>query len=121
MSLLVAKTKEQIKNIIEEAAKKAIAEGVLEEAELSSFTVEVPANRANGDYAVNAAMVWARAFHKAPRMIAEILLEKADFENTYIEKAEIAGPGFINFFLKDSFFRHSSRCFASFLSANTSK
>ena len=104
MSLLVAKTKEQIKNIIEEAAKKAIAEGVLEEAELSSFTVEVPANRANGDYAVNAAMVWARAFHKAPRMIAEILLEKADFENTYIEKAEIAGPGFINFFLKDSFY-----------------
>ena len=104
MSLLVAKTKEQIKSIIENSVKKAIAEGVLEKAELNSFTVEVPANRANGDYAVNAAMVWARAFRKAPKMIAEILLENADFENTYIEKAEIAGPGFINFFLKDSFY-----------------
>ncbi len=104
MSLLVAKTKGQIRNIIEDAAKKAIAEGVLETAELPDFAVETPANRANGDYAVNAAMVWARAFRKAPRMIAEILLQNADFNNTYIDRAEIAGPGFINFFLKNSFY-----------------
>ena len=104
MSLLVAKTKSQIRSVIEDAVKKAVADGTLEPQDLADFTVEVPANRANGDYAVNAAMVWARAFRKAPRAIAEILLENADFNGTYIERAEIAGPGFINFFLSDKFY-----------------
>lgn len=104
MSLLVAKTKSQIRSVIEDAVKKAVADGTLEPQDLADFTVEVPANRANGDYAVNAAMVWARAFRKAPRDIAEILLENADFNGTYIERAEIAGPGFINFFLNDKFY-----------------
>lgn len=104
MSLLVAKTKSQIRSVIEDAVKKAVANGTLEPQDLADFTVEVPANRANGDYAVNAAMVWARAFRKAPRAIAEILLENADFNGTYIERAEIAGPGFINFFLSDKFY-----------------
>ena len=49
-------------------------------------------------------MVWARAFHKAPRQIAEILAEEFDFSGTYIEKYEIAGPGFINFFLSDRYY-----------------
>lgn len=104
MSLLVAKTKSQIRSVIEDAVKKAVEGGVLEPQDLADFTVEVPANRANGDYAVNAAMVWAKAFRKAPRAIAEILLDNADFNGTYIERAEIAGPGFINFFLSDKFY-----------------
>lgn len=104
MSLLVAKAKEQIKTGIINAANKAMAEGVLENAELSDFTVEVPANREHGDYAVNAAMVWARLFHKAPRQIAEILTNKLETEGTYIKSFEIAGPGFINLFLDDSYY-----------------
>ena len=104
MSLLVAKAKEQIKSGIINAANKAMAEGILENAELSDFTVEVPANREHGDYAVNAAMVWARLFHKAPRQIAEILTDKLETEGTYIKSFEIAGPGFINLFLDDSYY-----------------
>ena len=104
MSLLVAKAKEQIKNTIIDAAKKAMNDGVLENAELTAFNVEVPSNREHGDYAVNAAMVWARLFHKAPRQIAEIIIANCDFENTYIKSTEIAGPGFINLFLKDSYY-----------------
>ncbi len=104
MSVLVAKAKEQIKNIINAAAETAINKGELERAETSDFAIEVPANRTHGDYAVNAAMVWARAFHKAPRQIAEILMSHADFSDTYIERYEIAGPGFINLFLSDSFY-----------------
>ena len=104
MSLLVAKAKEQIKTGIINAANKAMAEGVLENVELSDFTVEVPANREHGDYAVNAAMVWARLFHKAPRQIAEILTDKLETEGTYIKSFEIAGPGFINLFLDDSYY-----------------
>lgn len=104
MSVVVSNAKQQIKNIIFNAANKAMADGVLENAELREFTIEVPKDRANGDYAVNAAMVWSRLFKKAPRMIAEILMSNADFEGTYIEKYEIAGPGFINFYLSQKYY-----------------
>ncbi len=104
MSLLVSKAKEQIRNSVIISVEKAIRNGLLEEAELTDFTVEVPANRSHGDYAVNAAMVWARLFHKAPRQIAEIIVDNFDFGGTYIKSAEIAGPGFINFFLNDNYY-----------------
>ena len=103
MSVIVDVAKEQIKNAVISAAENAIAKGELERADLTDFTIEVPANRDHGDYAVNSAMVWARTFHKAPRMIAEILLNNASFEGSYIKSAEIAGPGFINFFLKEDY------------------
>ncbi len=104
MSVVVSNAKQQIKNIILNSAGKAISDGVLENAELRDFTIEVPKDRANGDYAVNAAMVWSRLFKKAPRQVAEILMANADFEGTYIEKYEIAGPGFINFYLSQKYY-----------------
>ncbi|MBE6809242.1 MAG: arginine--tRNA ligase [Ruminococcaceae bacterium] len=104
MSLIVGNAKEQIKNVIIGAVEKAMSEGTLENAELTAFNVEVPSNREHGDYAVNAAMVWAKLFHKAPRQIAEIIITNCDFDNTYIKSCEIAGPGFINFFLSDSYY-----------------
>lgn len=99
MSLLVKKAKTQIKEIISQAAKKAF-----EREDLPDFTLETPVNREHGDYAANAALTWARELHAAPRAIAEKLLANADFSGTYIEKCEIAGPGFMNFFLSDSFY-----------------
>ena len=104
MSLIVSKTKEEIKNIIKNAAITAMKDGSLPQAELCDFAIEVPANRSHGDYAVNAAMVWSKLFRKAPRMIAEDILSHADFSDSYIEKYEIAGPGFINLFLKQDYY-----------------
>ena len=104
MSLLVAKTKEQIKNCIKNAAVEVLKESGNEETVLPDFGIEVPANREHGDYAVNAAMVWSKNFKKAPRMLAEAIMAKIDFEGTYIKSYEIAGPGFINLFLKDSYY-----------------
>lgn len=104
MSVVVTNAKQQIKNLIFDAANKAINEGVLEAAELRDFTIEVPKDRANGDYAVNAAMVWSRLFKKAPRQIAEILMANTNFEGTYIEKYDIAGPGFINLYLSQKYY-----------------
>ncbi len=104
MSKLVTKAKEQIRSCIYAAADAAVKKGAFEEAQLPEFAVEVPSNREHGDYAVNAAMVWARAFRKAPRQIAEALIENADFSGTYIDRAEVAGPGFINLFLSDSYY-----------------
>jgi len=104
MSLLVQKAKNQIEEIFLNAAKKAMDNGELCVSELTPFSVEVPANREHGDYAINAAMAWARIFKLAPRKIAEILTANAVFEGTYIERFEIAGPGFINLFLNDSYY-----------------
>ena len=104
MSVLVAESKQQIENILKDAAQKAISAGALCEAELPPFKVEVPADRKNGDYAVNAAMVWARSFKSNPRAIAETLMANADLSDTFIEKYEIAGPGFKNFFLSDKYY-----------------
>ncbi|MBO5908721.1 MAG: arginine--tRNA ligase, partial [Clostridia bacterium] len=104
MSVIVKETREHIKSIITNAVKKAIAEGALNEAELNDFNIEVPADRSHGDFAVNAALVWTKAFRTAPRNIAEIIVKNCDFEGTFIEKAEIAGPGFINLFLADSYY-----------------
>ena len=104
MSLIVSKAKEEIKSIIKNAALNAMKDGALPEAELTDFNIEVPANRTHGDYAVNAAMVWSKLFRKAPRMIAEDILSHADFCGSYIEKYEIAGPGFINLFLSQKYY-----------------
>ncbi|MBQ7106049.1 MAG: arginine--tRNA ligase, partial [Clostridia bacterium] len=67
MSKIVSIAKEQINSCIINAAKSAISKGVLPEAELTPFIIEVPSNRDHGDYAVNAAMVWSRVFRNAPR------------------------------------------------------
>ncbi len=104
MSLLVSIAKEQIIEKVMNSAKNAIKNGELPEGELSAFTVEIPSNREHGDYAVNAAMVWARTFKKAPRQIAEILSANFEFEGSYIKSVEIAGPGFMNFFLSDEYY-----------------
>ncbi len=104
MSLIVNSTKRQIKDIIISAAQKAMADGVLPATELTDFTIESPASREHGDYAVNAALVWARAFKSAPRKIAETIMENADFSGSYVAKHEIAGPGFINFYLNDQYY-----------------
>jgi arginyl-tRNA synthetase len=104
MSVVVNKAKEEIKNIIIGATNAAMADGSLPNAELTDFVIEVPANRTHGDYAINAAMVWSRLFRCAPRQIAETILSHVDFEGSYIEKCEIAGPGFINLFLSQKYY-----------------
>lgn len=104
MSVLVKQAKEQIMSAVKAAAERAMTAGTLPEGELTPFSVETPANREHGDYAVNAAMAWARVFLKAPRAVAEALTGQLDLEGTFIDRCEIAGPGFMNFFLNDMYY-----------------
>ena len=104
MSKIVDKAYKDIKNIIMSAAGKAVADQRFEAVELPSFNIEVPADRTHGDFAVNAAMVWARQLHNAPVKIAQTLKEYFDFSDSYIDRCEIADPGFINFFLNDKYY-----------------
>lgn len=104
MSKIVKKTEIELKNIIEQAVKKAVSNGALPEAEMPQFNIEKPANKDNGDYSTNVAMAGARAFKKAPRMIAEAIVSCIDLDGTVFERVEIAGPGFMNFFLSQQFY-----------------
>ena len=104
MSKIVNITENILRERIAAAAAEAIASGELPEAPLPDFAVEIPGDRAHGDLAVNVAMVGARAFRKAPRQIADALLAHLDLNGTYFEKAEVAGPGFINFFLAPAYY-----------------
>ena len=89
--------KDTLLSAIEKAARSAIAEGVFPEAELPNIILEVPPKKEMGDFATNFAMQSARAFKMNPRKIAEELTSRIQGE--WLERVEIAGPGFINFFL----------------------
>ncbi len=90
--------------LLEKAAAAAMAAGALPEAELPAFIVEIPADVKNGDVAANLAMAGARVFRKAPRQIAEAIVGALDLTGSLFERAEIAGPGFINLFLGSGWF-----------------
>ena len=104
MSDVVTKATGQLRAAIEDAAKKAIAASTLPQGELAPFTIEVPADRSHGDFAANAAMVSARTLRTAPRKIAEAIGEHLDLTGTYFDRVEIAGPGFLNFFLNPGYY-----------------
>ena len=104
MSKLVKKAEEQIISAVTTAIKNNIADGTFIEAEIPAFKTEIPADRKNGDYSANAAFMLSKALRMPPRKIAEGILEKIDLKGTYFDKCEVAGPGFINFFLKPEFY-----------------
>ncbi|MCM1285959.1 MAG: arginine--tRNA ligase [Acetobacter sp.] len=104
MSKLVEKTNNILKNKLISAVEGAINSGDLPQAEIPQFIIEIPSNKANGDYSSNIAMAGARAFKKAPKMIAEAIVKHIDLEDTLFERVEIAGPGFLNFFLSQQYY-----------------
>ena len=103
MSLLVKQAVMQARAAIMEAAGRAVANGDFPETALSDFIIEVPANKENGDYSSNAAMAWARDLRNAPRRIADIIVKEMDLTDTFFDRCEVAGPGFLNFYLCSSF------------------
>ena len=104
MRNLVAEAKAQYKELIEKAVNEAIAAGELPEGEIPKFNIEIPADNKNGDLAANVAMVSAKAFRKGPRQIADAIVAHIDLDGTYFEKAEVAGPGFLNVFYAPHWF-----------------
>lgn len=90
--------KELLKQGIAEALDKAIAAGTLPAGEYPAISLEVPPQKEFGDFATNIAMQSARIARRAPKMIAEAIVAQMDYP--WLDRAEIAGAGFINFFLK---------------------
>ena len=90
--------KEILAQSIKDAAQRAIATGTVKDGELPAVVLEVPPQKEFGDFATNFAMQAARSLHCNPRMVAQAVVD--NMACAYIDKTEIAGPGFINFYLK---------------------
>ncbi|MDR0812606.1 MAG: arginine--tRNA ligase [Oscillospiraceae bacterium] len=94
----------QAVSILNSAYQAAVRDGLLPQT--AALVGNITRDYSHGDLAANHAMVGAKAFGLPPRKIAEILLEKADFTDSFFSGAEIAGPGFINFRLNDGWFSY---------------
>lgn len=104
MSKIISETKQQINKIIQEAIKKAQLANLLPKERIKSFIIEIPADRKNGDFSSNVAMLSAKAFKSSPKKIAEIIVKNFDLSGTMLSRVEVAGPGFINFYFSDEFY-----------------
>lgn len=104
MSYIVNEVQNELKKIIADAAAMAAEKGMIAAVPSGAFNVEIPADRANGDFSTNAAMAWARELRNAPRKIADAIIAEVSLDGTYFERVEVAGPGFINFYLGDRYY-----------------
>lgn len=90
--------KETVKEAIRHAVDQAVNDGVFTLCELPEIILEVPPQKEFGDFATNFAMQAARAARTNPRVIAAAIVDRV--KDSWLDKAVIAGPGFINFYLK---------------------
>jgi len=102
MSVILSGIRDELRGLVSSALNSAMDEGLLPQAEIPAFSIDIPQNTSFGDYAVNAAMVGARTFRKAPPVIAQIIVDKMSLAGTSFERVEIAA-GFLNFFLTKNF------------------
>ncbi len=104
MSQLVEKARGQLREAVSAALAQAVEAGELPQAQPPEIVLEIPGDRAHGDWSCNAAMAGARAFHAAPRKIAEAIVSHLDLTGSFFQKCEIAGPGFLNFTYEPGFY-----------------
>ena len=104
MANMIQGAKDRISEILTAAYNNAVEKGELPAGAALSGSVEIPKDTANGDYAANHAMTGAKALHMAPRKIAEALVANMELEGSWFSSVEVAGPGFINFRLAESWY-----------------
>lgn len=91
------------KQLIEQIKAATVAALGLSESEIPDILLEVPKEKQHGDYSTNIAMQLARVAKKAPKQIAEAIIKEIDTEDSLIRKIDVAGPGFINFFVDNAY------------------
>ncbi len=101
-----------IRALLLESYAACVSDGSLPEAELLPFDIEQPRDPQNGDFSSNFAMKNVRVLKKAPRMIGDLLMEHLP-ACPEIERAEVAGPGFLNFYLSGAYFAEVAKTAAA--------
>ena len=94
---MIAAAKQQVAALTQQAYEKAAQAGLLKSGAEISGSVDIPKDPTLGDYATSFALAGAKALGQNPRALAQILVDNLDLEESYFDKVEIAGPGFLNF------------------------
>ena len=102
MGSIVEEYRARLAESLTAALERAVTRGSLPEVDVPRFVVEVPRESDHGDFATNLAMLLARPARMAPRKIAEAIINNLELKGTRVERVEIAGPGFINFYLESA-------------------
>lgn len=93
---------DQVKQtLVEEIAASINKAGLADE--IPDIKIEVPKDTKNGDYATNIAMVLTKIAKRNPREIAQAIVDNLDTEKAHVKQIDIAGPGFINFYLDNQY------------------
>ncbi len=96
---MIQSAKDQVASLTQAAYEKAAAAGTLPAGAQVHSTIEIPKDTAHGDYASSFAMAGAKTLHMAPRQIAQAIVDNLELEGSFFNRAEVAGPGFLNFTL----------------------
>lgn len=107
MNNMIELAKQQVKETVMNALGRLVAEGKIEAVPLPAFNVERPADVSHGDFSCNAAMASAKALRNNPRAIGQMIADAAVLDGTVFEKIEVAGPGFLNFFISPLWFKET--------------
>lgn len=107
MNNMIELAKQQVKETVMNALGRLVAEGKIEAVPLPSFNVERPADVSHGDFSCNAAMASAKTLRNNPRAIGQMIADAAVLDGTVFEKIEVAGPGFLNFFISPLWFNET--------------
>lgn len=107
MNNMIELAKQQVKETVMNALGRLVAEGKIEAVPLPAFNVERPADISHGDFSCNAAMASAKALRNNPRAIGQMIADAAVLDGTVFEKIEVAGPGFLNFFISPLWFNET--------------
>lgn len=107
MNNMIELAKQQVKETVMNALGILVAEGKIEAVPLPAFNVERPADVSHGDFSCNAAMASAKALRNNPRAIGQMIADAAVLDGTVFEKIEVAGPGFLNFFISPLWFNET--------------
>ena len=99
MSNMIQAARQQVAQLTQTAYERAAAAGALPAGAEVKATIEIPKDTAHGDYASSFAMAGAKVLRKAPRAIAQAIVDYLELEGSFFSKVEIAGPGFLNFTL----------------------
>lgn len=99
-TIIARKVKDSLQDLLREASLKAKKNGQLAFDGLPEISLEIPKEKAHGSFASNLAMILSKAAKKPPREIAQILIDNFE-SNPYLAEVQIAGPGFINFYLSE--------------------
>jgi arginyl-tRNA synthetase len=100
MSNILSNINNQIIELIKKAIDISSQNSEMEDVGIGDIILEIPRDKKNGDFSTNIAMQLTKVLKKPPKAIAEAVLKNIDISETDIERVDIAGPGFINFYMK---------------------